>query len=89
MGELASVMQRAALDRPVVDRTGLPGRYDFTLEWMSDETQFGGAGPKDNPDSTKPDLFAAIQQQLGLRLEATKGMVNVLVIDGVERPTDN
>jgi uncharacterized protein (TIGR03435 family) len=89
MGELASVMQRAALDRPVVDKTGLAGRYDFNLEWMPNESQFGGQGPRENPESTRPDLFAAIQQQLGLKLEATKGLVEVVVIDHVERPSEN
>src|SRR5206468_583620 len=44
MAELASVLQRAALDRPVIDKTGLSGRYDFDLEWAPDETQFGGQG---------------------------------------------
>jgi uncharacterized protein (TIGR03435 family) len=61
-GELASVMQRSALDRPVLDRTGLSGRYDFDLEWTRDETQFGGLAPQGTAESTKPDLFAAIQQ---------------------------
>ena len=89
MAELASVMQRAALDRPVVDKTGLTGRYDFNLEWVPDETQFGGQGPRENPESTRPDLFAALQQQLGLRLEATRGPVEVLVIDQVSRPSEN
>jgi uncharacterized protein (TIGR03435 family) len=92
MGEFASVMQRALLDRPVVDRTGLTGRYDFDLEFMPDESQFGGAlgkpgEPSDN--DTPPGLFTAIQQQLGLRLEATKGPVAALVIDHVERPSAN
>ncbi len=91
MAELASVLQRSALDRPVVDKTGLPGRYDFDLEWTPDETQFGGAlGKPSNPDgSTVPGLFAALQQQLGLRLEAKRGTVDVLVIDGIGRPTEN
>jgi uncharacterized protein (TIGR03435 family) len=89
MAELASVMQRAALDRPVVDKTGLSGRFDFNLEFTPDETQFGGGAPKESADSTKPGLFAAMQQQLGLRLEATKGPVEVLVIDRVERPSEN
>jgi uncharacterized protein (TIGR03435 family) len=91
MAELASVMQRAALDRPVIDKTGISGRYDFDLEWTPDETQFGGAlgKPPSTDDEAKPYLFAAIQQQLGLRLEATKGMVEVLVVDGAERPTAN
>jgi uncharacterized protein (TIGR03435 family) len=91
MAELASVLQRAALDRPVVDKTGLSKRYDFELEWTPDESQFGGAlgKPPSPEDSSKPGLFAAIQQQLGLRLEATKGPVDVLIIDRIERPSEN
>ena len=91
MSELASVMQRAALDRPVLDKTGLSGRYDFELEWTPDESQFGGVlGKAPSADeSLKPGLFAAIQQQLGLRLEATRGVVSLLVIDHVERPSEN
>jgi uncharacterized protein (TIGR03435 family) len=85
-------MSRGVLDRPVVDKTGLAGKYDFDLEWADDETQFGGqlrkrASADDGPD--KPDLFAAVQQQLGLRLEATKGPVEALVIDKIERPSEN
>ena len=91
MQELASVMQRSALDRPVIDKTGLLGRYDFDLEWTPDETQFGGAlGKPANPnESTVPGLFTAIQQQLGLRLEAKRGLVELLVIDGIGRPKEN
>jgi len=89
MAELAWVMQRAAVDRPVVDKTGLPGRYDFELEWTPDETQFGGNVPTGNPEPPKPDLFAAMQQQLGLRLEAARGPIEALVIDQVERPSAN
>jgi uncharacterized protein (TIGR03435 family) len=91
IGELTGVMQRAAMDRPVLDQTGLKGRYDFDLEWMPDETQFGGALGKppnaDMPD--QPDLFAALQKQLGLRLEATRGPVETFVIDSAERPSAN
>jgi uncharacterized protein (TIGR03435 family) len=89
IGEFASVMQRAALDRPIVDKTGLSGRYDFKLAWTPDESQFGGIAPRESSESTEPDLFMAIQQQLGLKLEATRGPVDVLVIDKVERPSDN
>jgi uncharacterized protein (TIGR03435 family) len=89
MAELASVLQRAALDNPVLDRTGLSARYDFDLEFTPDETLFGGALGKGADDSAAPGLFAAIQQQLGLRVEATKGPVEVLVIDHVERPSAN
>jgi uncharacterized protein (TIGR03435 family) len=88
VAELAAVMQRTLFNRPVVDRTGLTGRYDFDLEWAPDETQFGGA-LRGNPESTRPDLFAAIQQQLGLRLESTKGPIEAMVIDKIERPSAN
>ena len=89
VGEFASVLQRAAMNRPVVDQTGLTGRYDFLLDFLPDETQFGGLGIKPNPDRPKPDLFAAVQQQLGLRLEATKGVVDTLVVDRYGKPSEN
>jgi uncharacterized protein (TIGR03435 family) len=89
MAELASVMQRAALDDPVLDKTGLTGRYDFDLEFTPDESVFGGALGKGADDSAKPGLFAAIQQQLGLRLEAGRGLVAVLAIDHAEHPAAN
>jgi len=89
VAELASVLQRAALDHPVLDRTGLSGRYDFDLEFAPDDAVFGGALGKGPDDAAKPGLFAAIQQELGLRLEATKGSVEVMVIDHVERPSEN
>jgi len=87
MGEFTSMMQRAMLDRPVVDRTGLTGRYDFDLEWAPDETQFGGDIPPAPADSQLAPLFVALQEQLGLRLEATRGTVDALVVDKAERPT--
>jgi uncharacterized protein (TIGR03435 family) len=89
MAELASVLQRAALDHPVLDRTGLSGRYDFDLEFTPDETVFGGALGTGADDSEKPGLFAAIQQQLGLKLEATRGPAQAIVIDHVGRPSAN
>lgn len=90
IAQFASMMQRAVLDRPVVDQTGLTGRYDFDLEWTPDETQFGGTLPAAPPDAqTKPGLFAAMQEQLGLKLTATRGPVSVLVIDRVQRPSEN
>jgi uncharacterized protein (TIGR03435 family) len=89
MAQFASMMQRAVLDRPVVDKTGLSGRYDFDLQWTADDTQFDGKLPqaKDNPG--KIDLFAALQEQLGLRLVAGKGPIDGIVIDSVARPSEN
>jgi uncharacterized protein (TIGR03435 family) len=86
-------MQGAVLDRPVVDQTGLQGRFDFTLNWTPDETQFGGLGvrvppPADNA-SAPPGLFTAIQEQLGLKLDPAKAPVEVFVIDRAEKPSEN
>jgi uncharacterized protein (TIGR03435 family) len=89
MAQFASLLQRAILDRPVVDNTGLTSRYDFDLEWTPDESQFGGQLPPGPPDSGKPGLFAALRQQLGLNIEATRGPIEILVIDRVERPSEN
>lgn len=89
MGDLTSLLQRAILDRPVVNKTGLSGRFDFDLTWAPDETQFGGDVPVASPDAPSPLLFTAMQEQLGLRLEATRGPVDALVIDTAERPTAN
>jgi uncharacterized protein (TIGR03435 family) len=69
------------LGRPVIDRTGLEGRYELTLKWADDDSASGG------PDG--PSLFTAIQEQLGLKLESTKGPVPVLVIDHAEKPSEN
>lgn len=63
----------------VTDRTGLSGEYDFTLEWVPPQND-GGAGPS---------LFTALTEQLGLRLESAKAPVEVIVIDRIERPTED
>lgn len=94
MADFAGLMQSAVLNRPVVDQTGLQGRFDFTLKWTPDEFQFAGFGPRaaasagDTADAP-PDLFTAVQQQLGLKLESTKAPAEVLVIDRVEKPSEN
>jgi uncharacterized protein (TIGR03435 family) len=89
MGNFVSLLQRAILDRPVVDKTGLAGRYDFDLEWAPDETQFGGGVTPATEGTTSPPLFEAVQQELGLKLVATKGPVDALVVDSAGRPTPN
>ena len=89
MTDFVAILQRAILDRPVVDKTGLTGRYDFDLEWAPDETQFGGEVPVAPSDAPSAPLFTAIQQQLGLRLEATRGPVAALVVDKAEKPSPN
>jgi uncharacterized protein (TIGR03435 family) len=59
--QLASMLQRAVLDRPVIDHTGIDGRYDFDLEWTPDEWQFGGTLPPGGSNSGKPSLYTAIE----------------------------
>jgi uncharacterized protein (TIGR03435 family) len=94
MADLANGLERSGniLDRPVVDQTGLgSARYDLIVKWtpLTSQAQAGGTEPQgDNGDAT-PDLFTAFQQQLGLRLESTKASVEVLVIDHVEKPSEN
>jgi uncharacterized protein (TIGR03435 family) len=85
------------LGRTVIDKTGLTGDFDFVLEWTPEPGQGGGAfgGPPPPPealpqaDSSGPTLFTAVQEQLGLRLESQKGPVPILIIDSVEKPTEN
>ena len=95
MVDFAGFMQSRILDRPVVDQTGLSDHFDFTLQWTPDAAQLaaaaGAGAPPPAPVSADapPDLFAAIQQQLGLKLEATKAPVEVLVVDKVSKPSDN
>jgi uncharacterized protein (TIGR03435 family) len=67
------------IDRLVVDKTGLAGTYDFNLNWS----------PSTDSDGTGPSISTAIQEQLGLKLESTKGPVEVLVIDHIEKPSQN
>jgi uncharacterized protein (TIGR03435 family) len=88
MADLAFVLQNYVLDRPVVDQTGLSGRFDFKFNWTPDQSQFGGraGAPVDDP-SAPPGLFTAIQEQLGLKLDSTKSPVDVIVIDHVEKPS--
>jgi uncharacterized protein (TIGR03435 family) len=92
MSQVTAVLQNF-LDRPVVDQSGLSEKYDFTLTFTLDAAQavrLGGAptSAPDNPDAA-PDVFAAFQQQLGLKLESTKAPVDVMVIDKVEKPSEN
>jgi uncharacterized protein (TIGR03435 family) len=80
------------LDRPVVDQTGLTGRWDFTLQWTPDETQFGGRGGQAQGQAganAPPGLFTAMQEQLGLKMDSTRAPVDALVIDRIEKPTEN
>ncbi len=94
---LANVLS-SHVGRPVIDKTGLTGLYDFALHWNPDESAapvpsgtFDGAEKPDtlSPDSSGPSIFTAIQEQLGLKLEPIKGPVDFIVIDHIERPSEN
>ena len=80
------------LDRPVLDRTGLGQFYDFKLEWTPEPPPGMGAGggaDANLPPANGPDFYTALREELGLRLESHKGPVEVMVIDHIERPSEN
>jgi uncharacterized protein (TIGR03435 family) len=78
-----SVYLSRQLERPVLDRTGLTGRYSFQFEWTPD------TGPCPGSPENAPSIFTALQEKLGLKLESIKGPVDALVIDHAEKPSDN
>jgi uncharacterized protein (TIGR03435 family) len=87
-----SFLQSLVLERPVVDETGLTGKYDFTVTFTPDDSQFKGHPPFPKPaDGVEPapGLFEAMQQQLGLKLTPEKTQVDALAIDHVEKPSAN
>jgi uncharacterized protein (TIGR03435 family) len=96
LSEFASLLAQQ-LGRPVKDKTGLEGKFDFKLEWTPDEG-IRGVGPvgegtphegSSAADSSGPSIFTALQEQLGLKLESDKGPAEILVIDRVEKPSAN
>jgi len=99
MADFTGFLQVLVLDRPVVDETGLKGNFDFQCTFTPDEAQFNGHPPMlpaQQTDTTNtssapsaPSLYNAFQQQLGLNLSAKKNPVDVIVIDHVEKPSEN
>jgi uncharacterized protein (TIGR03435 family) len=92
MDSFASWMQGGVFDRPCVNHTGLEGRFDGTLKWTPDETQFAIFGFKPTPDESAdapPPITTAMEQQLGLKLTTEKTAVDVMVIDHMDKPGDN
>ena len=86
------------LGRPVLERTGLTGKYDFKLEWTPESSELSGKGGPEGPgekgeaagaDPLGPSLSTALQEQLGLKLESRKAPVETLVIDRAEKPSAN
>jgi uncharacterized protein (TIGR03435 family) len=88
VGKLATSLSRSGLDRPVFDRTGLTGEFDLHLKWAA-EVPASAPGPGNIDDPTGLSIFTALKEQLGLKLESAKGPVEVLVIDHVEKPSEN
>ena len=87
MAELAEALSHV-LHRPVVDKTGISGQFRYHLTFAPEDasaSEIGGPPPA----SDSPSIFGALQEQLGLKLDSAKGPVEVLVIDHVERPTEN
>ncbi len=83
---LAGGRTQQELERPVVNRTGLTGKYDFKLQWTPN---LGPASSQLMADASETSIFTAIEDQLGLKLESQKGPLQILVIDRVERPSEN
>lgn len=95
ISDLVSILAQQ-LGRPVVDKTGLTGRYDFKLEWTPDEAmrELGpfGEGPTHGTapaNDAGPSIFTAVQEQLGLKLKSEKGSAGIIVIDQIDRPSPN
>jgi len=85
----ASLPSFGGMDRPAINRTGLPGSFDFTLEWVPDQDS-ASPTPAVNPDdSVAPTFVTALREQLGLKLESGKASMPTLVIDHIERPSEN
>jgi uncharacterized protein (TIGR03435 family) len=95
MKEFAARMQNGVMAKPVMDQTGLTGRYDFQLKWTPDESQFaafrsiGAVVPPTDDPKAPPALYTAIQEQLGLKMAPAKAPGEVIVIDHVEKPSAN
>lgn len=79
----------AGLGRPVVDRTGLKGRFDFVLEFAAERPNAGPVDLRPAADPAGPSFITALREQLGLKLDPAEGPVRTLVVDHVERPSDN
>ena len=83
MTQIANTLNRA-VDRPIVDRTGVKGYFNMRLQFAPDP-----GSPAAAADAPGPSIFTAIQEQLGLRLEPSKSPMEVLVIDSVQKPAEN
>jgi uncharacterized protein (TIGR03435 family) len=81
--------EHPAIERKVVDRTGLMGRFDFVVQWTPLQARSGDDAGASAVIDAGPSLFTALEDQLGLKLEPARGPVRVLAIDHIDRPTPN
>jgi len=88
MSTLATILFNPT-GRKVIDRTGIEGNFDFTLEWAPDPAHTPSNDGAPDADPQGASIFTAVQQQLGLKLESSKGPVEILVIERAERPAGN
>ena len=86
MADLAVFLQRFVLDRPAVDQTGIEGRYDVELRFTPENFHMNGRVVEPPEDGSAPELYTAIRDQLGLKLQATKAATDVFVVDAAARP---
>jgi uncharacterized protein (TIGR03435 family) len=86
--KLATTLSRSGLDRPVIDRTELVGGFDLHLKWTADAPE-DAAKASATADVTGLSVFSAVKEQLGLKLESARLPVEILVIDHVEKPSEN
>jgi bla regulator protein blaR1 len=90
MSLLGSIFGAQGLvDRPVVDQTGIGGRFDFSIEYAPESSQPSAANAAAPEPPAGPTLLEALREQLGLKLESTKAPLQILVVDHVERPSEN
>jgi uncharacterized protein (TIGR03435 family) len=99
IADFTGFLQILVLDRPVVDKTGIQGRFDYQCTFTPDDSQFGGHPPSlpqdknansaDTAAAAAPSLYDALPQELGLKLSAEKTAVDVIAIDHVDKPTAN
>jgi uncharacterized protein (TIGR03435 family) len=90
IAQLVSILSDTT-KRPVINKTGLSGLYDFTLEWSPEPGLAANQNgqPAAPPNDSRPSFLTALQEQLGLKLESARGPVEVLVVDSVSKPSEN
>ena len=89
MASMVTIPEITGVDRPVLDKTGLTGTFDFVIEFTPQFTGPLPPGANFQPDPTGPTFLEALKEQLGLKLESETGPVEVVVVDRVDHPSEN